>query len=127
MEKLKRIEACPECQQEGAYFEEIKMKDPHISQEIKYVLHYIECGYCDYNGGLFASQKVALEHWNEKKKFKICPFCQSEEADLCNEAYNYFVICSDCKSKGPLADNENEAARKWNDREVGLYPDVHCC
>ena len=130
MENPMKIGPCPECDTKGCYFKQIEMKAPHfVSDEVKYTLHYIECGHCSHNSGLFASQEVALEHWNEKPKeeLKPCPFCQSEEAFLCSEAYNVFVICSDCKIKGPLADNENHATRKWNEREVELYPNVSCC
>jgi len=68
---------CAVCEEEQASFKQVKMKDPHISQEIKYTLHFIECAHCGHNGGLFAKQEAALEAWRKAKEeeFKPCPSC----------------------------------------------------
>jgi len=55
-----------------------------------------------------------------------CPFCEqrldsfndiSDDKFFMNTTY-YFVHCSNCEARGPLSDNECEAAENWN----GLYP-----
>lgn len=50
-----------------------------------------------------------------------CPFCGSDLQSVVKNRYygryeDYHVMCQECGSCGPTAENEQEAVKKWNER-----------
>lgn len=54
-----------------------------------------------------------------RARFKQCPFCSGRNlhVDLNGEKSDW-VRCDDCNCTGPIADGEDEAIGKWNERKV---------
>lgn len=50
----------------------------------------------------------------------FCPFCGKYEATIRNPlfpSYKYRVVCLNCDTEGPLAEDANTASIKWNTRK----------
>ena len=60
----------------------------------------------------------------KREQAKPCPFCTSDDVGTATDIARgehyckeyWFAYCSDCGSRGPMADTEEEAVRYWNDR-----------
>jgi Lar family restriction alleviation protein len=47
---------------------------------------------------------------------KVCPFCGKDDVMVMFTAYEFFVVCLNCHSGGPISKTLPEASLKWNDR-----------
>ncbi|UPK82568.1 Lar family restriction alleviation protein [Proteus vulgaris] len=49
---------------------------------------------------------------------KSCPFCNSKKLEVMQVMINTFTRCQKCGSRGPIANNADEALKAWDKREV---------
>ena len=54
----------------------------------------------------------------EMPELKPCPFCGSDEFDVCELQGDYWVECVECECRSSVCDDEEEAATAWNRRGV---------
>jgi hypothetical protein len=52
-----------------------------------------------------------------------CPFCKSDDTEVCYGWQCYYVQCQDCNAEGSAGDSREQAAENWNNAILDVSND----